>query len=149
MLLIYILITLLLIKVYFFFKESFMIHLTKKWVRQNLITEGMHPLFIKTEFIYSKKDLIAGMISADDSFGCAFETKDGRQWLMFTVSRVDKENWPDLWNIGRRYIMILHDADDLCAFRAFVNKSAVQEWLYTYFKQNITLNHLEIYYQYI
>ena len=125
-----------------------MLHLTKKWVRQNLIKDNMHPLFIKTEFGYSKKDLIAGMISTDGSFGCAFNTKDGRQWLMFSVQRIDKENWPDLWSIGKRYIMILHDADDMCAYYSYVSLLAAQEWLYTYFDYDITISDIERCYHY-
>lgn len=125
-----------------------MLHLTKKWVRQNLIRENMHPLFIKTEFGYSKKDLIAGMISIDGSFGCAFETKDGRQWLMFSVQKIDKENWPDLWGIGKKYVMILHDADDMYMYCSFVSRLAVQKWLYAYFEYDISIGHLERCYQY-
>ena len=125
-----------------------MIHLTKKWVRQNLIKEDMHPNFLKQEFGY-KKDIIAGMITYDGSFGVPFTTKDGRHWLMFSVRRINKEDWPELWNIGRRYIMILHDADDFFVYNSYVSRIAIQEWLYTYFDYTINLKHIENCYHYI
>ena len=119
-----------------------MIHLTKKWVRQNLVKENMHSLFIKTEFGYGK-DLIAGMISYNGLFGVPYTTKDGRHWLMFSVRKIDKDHWPELWSIGRKYIMILHDADDFFVYCSFVSKMAVQEWLYTYFDYTINFKHIE------
>lgn len=126
-----------------------MLHLTKKWVRQNLVKEGMHPLFIKHEFGYSKDDIIAGMISCDDSFSVPFTTKDGRHWLMFCVKRINEKDWPKCWHKGYRYIMILYDADDFIVYRPFISLMATREWLYTYFNSTCNLTHIENYYHYL
>lgn len=125
-----------------------MIHLTKKWVRQNLVKDGMHPLFIKREFSYNKNKLIAGMISCDDSISVPFTTKDGRHWLMFSVRRINEKGWPNYWYKGYRYVMILHDVDDFFVYRPFVNLTAAREWLYAYFNCTCNLTHIENYYDY-
>lgn len=122
-----------------------MLHSTKKWVRQNLIKNDMHPLFVKHEFSYSKNDLIAGMISCDNSFNMSFTTKDNRHWLMFSIKRINQQNKPSLCN--DQYIMIIHDADDLFSYKTFSDLITAREWLYKYFKQSISLNQINESYQ--
>lgn len=113
-----------------------MIYLTKKWVRQNLNNPEFDPLFVKLEFSYSKAK-IAGMISTDGSIGKTFDTKDNRHWLMFSVYKINDKNRPEDCPKDRRWILVVHDADDLYGYEAFIDINAVRERLYTFFDYSI------------
>lgn len=122
-----------------------MLHLTKKWVRQNLDNSGFSAGFIKAEFSYksSHSSHISGMISTDKPFGCSYVTKDGRHWFMFSVYKLSSNYHPVKYEAGHHWILILHDADDFFVYRLFSNKSSVYDWLYMYFKQELTEDHID------